>query len=309
MSTFLYRDGARLTPYMLHQVERLNAKLKRQFGVEVRVTSGIRLRQEQIDIFLERYVTAANVRGRRIYDTKTWRGVRYFRISSAGTVAVPGSSFHEIQGRNAALDLRDTGPGPGIATMGSARSNWLRANCGTCDMDPEGFRFGEAWHFRIHNVFEDVAGAPLGGPAPTRKGIAVKRYHREDATARKRGRRLVPGSSFWLNTVDKAKTSQATNVVGGVGEYAITLHVYAQGAAGDAVVVQLYWDDTKTSGPHSAHYSERITFGADGVINRSVTFQRGVEAGFAVYANCRTPGENKGDVRLSLYDSDALLFA
>lgn len=310
MSTYFYRDGARLTPYMLHQVERLNAELNRRFGVDVRVTSGIRLRQEQVNIFLERYVTAGRVRGRKVYDTRVWKGVRYFRISSAGTVAIPGTSFHEIQGTSAALDLRDTGGDHGIATMGSARSNWLRAHCGDCDMEPEGFRFGEAWHYKIRNIFDDVPGTPLGSEAaPTEKGITVKLYHREDATSRKSGRRLRPGSSFWLNTVDQADTTTATNVVGAVGEYSITLHVYAKGTPGDAVNVQLHWDDTRTTGPHSPHYLERIVFGADGQVNRSVTFHRGVDPGFAVYASCRAPVENHGDVRLSLYDSDALLFA
>ena len=58
MVDYVYRDGARLTPHMFYQIERLNFDLKNLFGVEVFVTSGIRLPQEQIDIFLERYVTA-----------------------------------------------------------------------------------------------------------------------------------------------------------------------------------------------------------------------------------------------------------
>ena len=158
MTTYVTRDGSRLTPFMLYQINRLNTDLKNAFGVEVRVTSGIRTHQEQINLFLARYVTAGNVRGRRVYDTRVWKGVRYYRISSIGTVAVPGYSNHEVQGTAAAVDLRDTGRDGGIATMGSKRSNWLRANCGKYGMDPEGFNFGEAWHYRFRNAFQAVPG-------------------------------------------------------------------------------------------------------------------------------------------------------
>lgn len=163
MTTYVTRDGSRLTPFMLYQINRLNTDLKNAFGVEVRVTSGIRTRQEHINIFLARYVTAGNVRGRRVYDTRVWKGVRYYRISSIGTVAVPGYSNHEVQGTAAAVDLRDTGRDGGIATMGSKRSNWLRANCGKYGMDPEGFNFGEAWHYRFRNAFQAVPGGGGGG--------------------------------------------------------------------------------------------------------------------------------------------------
>lgn len=171
MTTFVTRDGARLTPYMFWQIERLNFDLKRLFGVEVRVTSGIRLEQEQIDIFLQRYVTAGNVRGRRVYDTRVWNGVRYYRVSPAGTVAVPRTSNHEIQGDVAAADLRDTGNDAGIATKGSARANWLRANAWRYDMEPEGYNFNEAWHYKMRNIFNAVPGTPAGPSAPKEDGM------------------------------------------------------------------------------------------------------------------------------------------
>ena len=238
MTVFVYRNGARLTPYMFYQIERLNFDLKRLFGVEVIVTSGIRLHQEQIDIFLQRYVTAANIRGRKVYDTRVWNGVRYYRISSAGTVAVPGYSNHEIQGQHAAVDLRDTGRDAGIATWGSKRSNWLRANAHKYGMEPEGFNFNEAWHYKV--LFINSAVPSGGGGTPIKKGIQVIHYHREDKTSRARGRDLAPGNSFWLNIIDKAPTSQATNVVGGIGPYVLTQHVYATGGTpGDAIEVQL----------------------------------------------------------------------
>lgn len=307
MTTYVYRNGSRLTPYMLYQIERLNAAFKARWGLEIVVSSGIRLHQEQINVFLQRYVTAGNIRGRKVYDTRVWRGVRYYRISSAGTVAVPGTSNHEIQGSNAAVDIRDTGSDAGVATWGSARQKWVAAEAPKYGMDWEGRFFNEAWHYKVFNIFAAVPSG--GGGTSIKKGIMVTHYHREDATSRKRGRSLQPGSSFWLNTVDQAATSKATNVVGGIGPYTLTLHVYATGTPGDAIDVQLYWDNTKTSGPHSGHYTERMVFDKEGVINQSVSSQRAVANGYAVYANFRVPRSNKGPVKVTVFDSDAYLLA
>lgn len=150
---YVWRDGQRLTPWMLYQVNRLDADCRRLFGVGVIVSSGIRTYDEQKAIFLSRYVTAGNVSGRRVYDTRWWDGQLWYRVSAAGTVAQPGTSNHEIQGNKAAVDLRDTGSDGGLATAGSARSNWLRANAGNYDMVPSGFSFGEAWHYDISNIW------------------------------------------------------------------------------------------------------------------------------------------------------------
>ena len=301
---FVFRDGSRLTPYMFYQIERLSADLNSIFGVRIIVSSGIRVPQEQIDIFLERYVTAGNVRGRRVYDTRVWNGVRYYRISSAGTVAVPGTSNHEIQGSKAAVDIRDTGGDAGITVASSRRGRWIRENAWRYGLIASGDGFGEGWHFDILNIWSAVPG---GSSTPTRKGPMVTHYHREDATSRARGRELAPGNSFWLNTTDKAAVSQATNVAGGIGPTIFTLHVYATGTPGDAVDVQLYWDQTTTDGPHSGHYTERMVFDKEGVIQRSVTSQRGLGAGDAVYANFRAAKTNKSNLKVQLFDSDAYL--
>lgn len=303
--TFVYRNGQRLTPYMNYQIERLNTDIKSIFGVQIIVSSGIRIPQEQIDIFLQRYVTAGNVRGRRVYDTRVWRGVRYYRISSAGTVAVPGTSNHEIQGTTAAVDIRDTGGDAGVTVASSKRGRWLRQNAWRYGLVASGDGFGEGWHFDVLNIYNAVPGAPAGNP---NKGVTVIHYHREDATSRADGRTLKPGDSFWLNTVNKAATSQATNVAGGIGPTIFTLHVYAHGGTpGDAIDVQLYWDQTKTDGPHSGHYTERMVFDKNGVINHSVTSQRGLGSGDAVYAQLRTPKTNVGVAKITAFDSDAYL--
>ena len=153
-TSFVWRDGSRLTPWMFYVITLLDRDLFRLFGVHVLVSSGIRTYEEQVAIFLSRYVTAGQVNGRRVYDTRVWNGTRYYRISSAGAVAVPSTSNHEIQGSRAAVDLRDSGSNAGIATAGSARSNWLRANAAAYDLVPSGFGFGEAWHYDVVNIFK-----------------------------------------------------------------------------------------------------------------------------------------------------------
>lgn len=310
MVSYVYRDGARLTPYMLYQIERLNADFKKRWGCEIKVTWGIRTHQEQINIFLQRYVTAANVKGRKVYDTRVWNGVRYYRISAAGTVAVPGYSNHEIQGNVGAVDLRDTGSDAGVATWGSARANWLAANAATYDMDWEGKNFGEAWHYRCHNIFKAVPGETAGGrPVPISKETkVVKIYNREDASL-KQPRNLIPGGGFWLKNAPNQPTSQADNIVGGIGPYMITVHVYAEGAEGDEVSVQLFWDDTKTAGPHSGHFAETFTIGKSKLLRKNVTFQRQVPAGYAVYAQMTAPKTNSGPIKVTRFATDATLFS
>jgi len=312
MVMYVYRDGARLTPYMKYQIDRLNAAFYKKFKLQLIVSSGIRTHQEQIDIFLRRYTPRTTGVG-PYNDVRWWKGVRYVRTSGAGTVAQPGTSNHEIQGTNAAVDLRDTGSDPGVLTMGTVRAKWLKAEVesGKYDMDPEGYNFREAWHFRIHNIFNAVPGTSSTGSKPITtapKEDKVKHYHTEDATARSGGRIVKPGNGFWLHRLKGQPISKASNVVGGVGPYTISLHVYAEGKPGDFVDVVLYWDATKTSGPHSPHYTHRVVIGRDGKARDNVTFQRGVASGDAVYARLGASASNTGDVKVTVFDADAYLF-
>ena len=159
---FTWWGKARVTPWMSYQLGRLDADLKKNFGVGLVANSGIRLPQEQIDIFLARYVTAANVRGRKVYDTRWWNGQLWYRISPAGTVAVPSTSNHEIQGSKAAVDIADTGVDAGVSSKTSARGRWIRANAPNYDLVASGDGFGEGWHFDILHIFN----VPPNTPTP-----------------------------------------------------------------------------------------------------------------------------------------------
>ena len=160
--TFVERNGEKLTPYMLYQLDCLNAAFKARWGLELILSSGLRTYEDQVNIFLARYVKAADVNGRRVYDTRVWNGVTWYRISSAGTVAVPGTSNHEVQGNTGAMDLRDTGSDAGITVKSSPRGQWIRANYAQYDMDAEGDNFGEGWHVRVHNIGNAVPGGGGG---------------------------------------------------------------------------------------------------------------------------------------------------
>lgn len=163
MVTYVTWKGVRVTPWMAYQLNRLDNDIYNAFGVRIGATSGIRLPQEQIDIFLQRYVTAGNINGRRVYDTRWWNGQLWYRISSAGTVAVPRTSNHEIQGNQAAVDIYDTGSDAGITVKNSVRGRWLRGREYMYDMDPEGDNFAEGWHHRISRIFNTPPGTPAGG--------------------------------------------------------------------------------------------------------------------------------------------------
>lgn len=170
--TYVWRDGSRLTPWMFYIIGLINAEMVRLFGVSLLVSSGIRTYEEQKAIFLARYVRAANINGRRVYDTRWWNGVLWYRISSAGTVAQPGTSNHEIQGTRAAVDIRDTGNDAGVTVRTSTRGKWIRANASRWGLVASGDGFGEGWHFDILNIFNTPPTTPTP-PTPSQEMITM----------------------------------------------------------------------------------------------------------------------------------------
>lgn len=180
--------STRLTPWMLHCLQLLDADLRRNFNVHLVLDSsqgqrGIRTAQEQVNLFLSRYRLQASGGG-PFGDVRYWQGRRYVRYSGLGTVKQPGGSNHEIQGSSAAIDVADSG-GAGIGTMGSERSNWLRANAHRYGLIPEGFEFSEAWHYKIPNIFTPVpassgAGTTKPGQKATPQGGKMVIYARRE---------------------------------------------------------------------------------------------------------------------------------
>lgn len=163
---------------------------------------------------------------------------------------------------------------------------------------------------------EDINGVRVvepgsgGTPANSGKGTIVKKhYRRRDKTANASKHRNLPvGSGFYLNQVN-TNVSNATNIVGGIGYYSITCHVYLTGTPGDKVDLVLIWQDTtKKPRENSRHFVETIEIGADGTAKRNVEFKRHVSRGFAVYARLEAPKTNKSAVKVNLLDTDSYLF-
>lgn len=161
---YVYWRGARLTPWMHYQLMRLDADLYRDWGLHLNVESGIRLHTEQQAIFFDRYTTSPN--GRYVYrvngrqDKRWYLGNWRYRIKPNGTVAVPGTSNHEIRGQDAAVDISDTGDANGITKAHSARGRWLRSRLHLYDMDAEGDSFQEGWHMRMRGIFRTPPATP-----------------------------------------------------------------------------------------------------------------------------------------------------
>ena len=127
-------------------------------GIELFVNSGVRTYAEQEAIFRLRYVRAADINGRRVYDVRWWQGVPWYRISSVGTVAAPGSSNHET-GRS--IDFGDRGPYPTVASSFSAPRNIiLRRLMSQVGFTLTGLNFGEPWHGEQLQIADPWMGQP-----------------------------------------------------------------------------------------------------------------------------------------------------
>lgn len=172
MPTYTTINGQRVEVNAATAFGQMAAEFKRVHGVDLLVTSGTRTKAEQTAIFLARYVTAGGVRGRKVYDTRWWNGQLWYRVSSAGTVAVPGTSNHEETGPvgASALDVRDSGRDAGVTRAGTARSNWLRDNASRWGFVANGLGFGEPWHIEYRGGAS--AGPASGGAAGFSQTVA-----------------------------------------------------------------------------------------------------------------------------------------
>lgn len=142
----------------------------------------------------------------------------------------------------------------------------------------------------------------------------VTAYRFQDTKARKEGRMLAPGGSFYLHTDPNAGTSNARNVVGGVGNYSITEHLYAEGTPGDVLrlVLRHQTNPGQSNETNSDHYQHDFVFDANGQIRGEAHAQPyvGSSAGsVAVYALLTALKSNKGTAKITVFDSVAYLHA
>lgn len=148
-----------------------------------------------------------------------------------------------------------------------------------------------------------IAFTPVGGSSSSKGTKVLKHYHYED----RQGRKLAPGGQMFLNN-----GKSDLNVVGGIGTYSITPHVYVSGLAeGDSVQIMLVWENTKYAKPSehpSGHYAETVRANRDGNVNHSVEFKRGVAKGDMVFVRVTAPASNVNTGTVTLIDSDAYLY-
>lgn len=326
-SNFFRIDGLPVAPAVAKDYLRWKAGHDKNCpcGVPLRITSGWRSKQDQHDIFVDRYrVGAKSPWG----DYRTYQGKTWGRVSGKGTVMSPDDVSNHTLGY--ALDVN--------ITQGGVCQRWNIANAPKYGFNwVEGKAVKEPWHWCWHVTFRPTkstpdpwegrgipTAAPKSDPGMTRdelyasttpdttttgEVIVKHHYFRDDGKAkRKGGIDLAPDTGTWLHTDAKIASSRATNVVGKPGEYSFVVHIYAEGTPGDVVNVVLAWDDTKTSGPHSMHFVERVEIGVDGTARRNAAFARAVGSGYAVYARAATPATNRDRVKVTRLAVDALLF-
>lgn len=129
------RNGQRVEISVAAAFDAMAAEFKRTWGLDLIVSSGTRTRAEQ------QYL---------------WDGW-INRRPGFNLAAKPGFSNHEESGPIGpiALDLRDSGSDAGVTVIGSARSNWLAANCGRWGFTNAGHYFNprEGWHYEKRGSF------------------------------------------------------------------------------------------------------------------------------------------------------------
>jgi len=161
---FVYEtiDGQRVENSVGAAFRRMAADFQAATGCSLHISSGTRTDAEQEAIFRARYVLAGQVNGRRVYDTRWWAGQMWYRISSAGTVAPPGSSNHQEGGPNGprSIDVYDSGADAGVTRFGTRRNQWMHDNAHRYEFENEGEKFNEAWHKTFRGSLEDAVVPP-----------------------------------------------------------------------------------------------------------------------------------------------------
>lgn len=160
---------------------------------------------------------------------------------------------------------------------------------------------------------DKIASTAGGGDKPfDPKEIEVIPYHYEDALSRKSGRTVAPGKTFYLHNNLAAGTENALNIIGARGVYDIVGHVYADGAPGDTfTLVTVVQTNPATDPKTSRSYSESFTFGPTGRVLADATWKFNLAKATlptAIYLRFEAASANKGNVNVTVLDSDAHCF-
>ena len=152
--------------YRLDSAAAASYQRARRDGLPAGITSALREHAEQRRLFLERYRPQATGSG-PYGDVRWYRGKRYVRVSSAGSVAIPGSQWSRHE-KGLSIDL----PEPARAWMRAHghRYGWIK------DIVP-----GEPWHFEYQSARDTRPTPPVVVTKPT-PTTAPPAHTQEDTT-------------------------------------------------------------------------------------------------------------------------------
>jgi hypothetical protein len=170
--TYTRIDGQRVEAAVSRAYVRLEQAFRQRFGLDLKISSGTRTRQEQINIFTDRYRVQASGNG-PFGDVRWWNGQRWVRHSGIGTVAQPGTSNHEEYGPRGprALDIYDSGRDAGVTRYNNERSRWIKDNAHRFGFDPAGYdHFNEPWHIEYTG---GLGGSPASTGTPTEVDVVT----------------------------------------------------------------------------------------------------------------------------------------
>lgn len=141
---YTWIDGQRVEVSVARAFNAMKAAFKQKFGLTLIISSGTRTREEQWKLY------------------NAW--VAYLNGGpKAPLAAKPDGSNHQQENALGprALDLRDSGSDAGVTVAGTARANWLKANCSRWGFKAAGYTFSvvEPWHYE----WQGTVGVPAGG--------------------------------------------------------------------------------------------------------------------------------------------------
>lgn len=149
-SNFFRIDGLPVAPAVAKDYLRWKADHDKNCpcGVPLRITSGFRSKQDQHDVFVDRYRVGAKS---PFGDYRTYQGKTWGRISGDGTVMSPDDVSNHTLGY--ALDVN--------ITQGGVCQRWNLANAGKYGFNwAEGKAVGESWHWCWHVTFRPTKSTP-----------------------------------------------------------------------------------------------------------------------------------------------------
>lgn len=161
---------------------------------------------------------------------------------------------------------------------------------------------GEDLRAAINWIIVEAKRIVAAGGTAEKEDVVIA-YEKSDKFIGKPSRTLKAGAGIYLHT-EVDKPGAAENIIGAVGQYSITGHVYAEGQPGDVIELLTVW---QVNGTNSNHYQERLTLDRDGKIKANVEWKNEAlpDNRTSVFLRVQADPGNKADVKITHLSSDA----